>query len=464
MQSQPTRSFESAADSLSQRDVERFSRQIILEGVGAAGMERIKRSSVLCIGAGGLGSTVALYLAAAGVGKLLIVDGDCVEVSNLHRQIIHNVDSIGVNKANSARDSCIKLHPFTKVEAHPVMLDSTNADSLMRRCDVVVDCSDNVAARYVINDFAMHCEIPVVSGSAMRWEGQLSVYGCNGGPCYRCLFPTPPPREAVSSCNDTGVLGPVPGMIGCLQATETLKMLAGVGTSLSGKMFLFDGFSFTTRVITLRQRNPHCAACGVESHLHRPLCGSSSPDAPPSELPVEYSMTSCGACCQSDIPVENRSSPVALVTMKGENKKMMVAALSTCSQLPTWRLCLDVRATNQYEMAHLPHTVSLPYSTLSQWDAEGQLLDQWNDFLLSTLLLDIMHHSQLEDVSALLPPTCQVYLICRRGINSAKATDLLLRAIRAAPQEKVLIEFNIQNVEGGLNDYHKKIDSSFPYY
>lgn len=450
-------SFESSAG-LTQGDVEKFSRQIIVEGIGAEGMQRIRRACVLCVGAGGLGSTVALYLAAAGVGKLIIADGDEVELSNLHRQVIHTVDAIGTNKARSAKTTCQHLHPFTEVETVTTMLTPANAEAVMRCCDVVVDGTDNVASRYIINDAAMRCELPVVSGSAMRWEGQLSVYGWQGGPCYRCIFPVAPPPEAVGNCSDTGVLGPIPGMIGCLQAMETIKLLAGAGSTLSGKMFVFDGLSFNTRVVVLRPRQVHCAGCGTEAMSHKSLEEAMS--AHP-----EYSATMCGGQCNNnsvELKEDERCSPAALVSVRQENERMLQEAFSTVRQLTDWYLCVDVRSSTQYEMAHLPGSVSLPFETLRLWEGEKNLWERWNDFLVSTLMLDIMRHSQLEDVTALLPPTCTVLFICRRGVNSVKAVQLL----HTLPKEESdrLIDWKVKNVDGGLNAYHTKIDPSFPFY
>lgn len=450
-------SYESSAPSLSQGDIERFSRQIIVEGVGADGMDRIRRACVLCVGAGGLGSTAALYLAAGGVGKLIIMDGDEVEISNLHRQIIHTVDTVGINKAKSARESCQQIHPFTEVEVISQMLTPSNAEDIMRRCNVVVDGTDNVAARYIINDAAMRCQIPVVSGSAMRWEGQLSVYGWQGGPCYRCLFPVPPPAAAVGSCNDTGVLGPIPGMIGCLQAMETLKLICGAGSTLSGRMFIFDGLSFSTRVVTLRGKQEGCAGCSVEALSNRGI-------AEDDETHPEYSMCSCGPCKVPPLPANLRCSPSVLVRMKGENESMLQRALSAVQQLEGWHICLDVRTAVQYEMVRLPGSVSLPLETLQQWKREGEFMDRWNDFIIGTLLLDIMRHSQLEDVSALLPQQCSVYVVCRRGVNSVTAVQLLHQAMLEDSSSDHLVEWQIKNVDGGLNAYHKKIDPSFPFY
>lgn len=450
-------SYESASPSLLQRDIERFSRQIILDGIGTSGMDSIHQATVLCIGAGGLGSTAALYLAAAGVGRLIICDGDEVELCNLHRQIIHTLDSIDLNKAVSAKEACRRINPFTDISVIPEMLSSENANEVIQRCQVVLDCTDNVAARYLINDTAMKYHVPVIFGSAMRWEGQLSVYGWDGGPCYRCLFPVPPPLEAVGSCNDAGVLGPIPGMIGCLQAMEALKLITGAGSILSGKMFIFDGFSFSSRVVALRKRQLSCIACG----------GSGAIECP--ETLPEYRMTNCGAQCSelaASLPLHLRCSPSVLVSIKQENDEMLAKALSEVRRLKGWNICLDVRESNQYEMVHLPGSLTLPYSTLEEWNRDGVLAESWNDFIISNLLYDIMRYSQLEDVTGLLPQKCCIYVICRRGVNSVKATLLLKDAIATDPTESddSCIDWVIKSVDGGLNAYHKKVDPSFPFY
>lgn len=450
-------SYESSSTSLKQGDIERFSRQIILDGIGTNGMDRISQATVLCVGAGGLGSTAALYLAAAGVGKLIICDGDEVELCNLHRQIIHTVDSIELNKAKSAQGACRRINPFTDVSIITDMLTTANAKDVIQCCQVVLDCTDNVASRFLINDTAMKCHVPVIFGSAMRWEGQLSVYGWDDGPCYRCVFPVPPPAEAVGSCNDVGVLGPIPGMIGCLQAMEALKLITGVGSTLSGKMFIFDGFSFSSRVITLRSKQSSCIACGSSS-----MVGCS--DALP-----EYGMVKCTPGCSAllpSLPSNLRCSPSVLVSLKQENDEMLEDALAEMKSLRGWNICLDVRERNQYEMVRLPGSVSLAYSILEEWNRDGVLGDRWNDFIISTLLYDIMQHSQLEDVTGLLPQQCCIYVICRRGINSVKATQLLKDAI-ASDSTGIAdagIAWVFKSVDGGLNAYHKKIDPSFPFY
>lgn len=449
-------SYESSS-SLSQGEIERFSRQVILDGIGANSMDLIRQATVLCVGIGGLGSTAALYLAAAGVGNLILCDGDAVELCNLHRQIIHTVDSIDLNKARSAKEACKRIHPFTNITVIPEMLTSSNAKEIIQRCQVVVDCTDNVGARYLINDTAVKCHVPIVYGSAMRWEGQLSVYGWEGGPCYRCVFPNPPPIEAVGSCNDVGVLGPIPGMIGCLQAMEALKIITRKGSTLSGKMFIFDGFSFSSRVVTLREKQDGCIACG----------GALITECP--EVLPEYDIVKCDFGCSTlatSLPPNLCCSPSALVSIRPENDELLAEALSERRSLKGWNICLDVRESIQFEMVRLSGSVSLPYSTLEEWHRDKDFLDCWNDFITRTLHYDIMQYSQLEDVTALLPEECHIFVVCRRGVNSIKATQLLYDAVvgNAAFSEEPNIVCDFKSVDGGLNAYHKKIDPSFPFY
>jgi adenylyltransferase/sulfurtransferase len=227
--------------SLSLDEIQRYARQIILPEVGTAGQERLAAASVLCVGAGGLGSPAALYLAAAGVGRLGLVESDTVDVSNLHRQILHRTADIGGLKVRSARATLEALNPHNTVEIHPTRLDSDNALELIRGYDWVVDGTDNFITRYLVNDACVLLGKTNVYGAVLRFEGQASVFAPQrDGPCYRCLFPEPPPPGSVPNCAEAGVLGVLPGLIGTLQATETLKLILGVGQPLIGRLVVFD--------------------------------------------------------------------------------------------------------------------------------------------------------------------------------------------------------------------------------
>jgi sulfur-carrier protein adenylyltransferase/sulfurtransferase len=240
----------------------RYSRQVILPDIGVDGQRKIRAAKVLCIGAGGLGSPTALYLAAAGIGKLGIVDCDRVELSNLHRQVIHSMDTLGVPKTDSARQTVNRLNPDVEVETFPVRLTAHNAFEIAAPYDVVIDGTDNFPTRYLVNDTCVLLRKANIYGSILQFEGQASVFAPHlGGPCYRCLYPEPPGPGAVPSCAEGGVLGVLPGIIGLIQATETLKLITGAGSPLLNRLLLFDALAMRFREIKLR-RDPECPLCG----------------------------------------------------------------------------------------------------------------------------------------------------------------------------------------------------------
>jgi molybdopterin/thiamine biosynthesis adenylyltransferase/rhodanese-related sulfurtransferase len=240
----------------------RYSRHLLIPELGEAGQRRLLESSVLLIGAGGLGSPASLYLAAAGVGTLGIVDDDVVDESNLQRQIAHSTQRLGDPKVDSARDTLTGLNPDVEVKTFNERLSSENVDRVLSEgWDVIVDGADNFPTRYLVNDASVWHGIPVVHGSIYRFEGQATVFQPGAGPCYRCLFPTPPPPELAPSCAEGGVLGVLPGVIGSLQANETIKLLTGIGEPLVGRLLLFDALSATFTEVTLR-RDPDCPVCG----------------------------------------------------------------------------------------------------------------------------------------------------------------------------------------------------------
>ncbi|CAN5233807.1 molybdopterin-synthase adenylyltransferase MoeB [soil metagenome] len=251
---------------LSADETRRYARHLILPDVGAEGQRRLKQARVLLVGAGGLGSPAALYLAAAGVGTLGIVDPDTVDLSNLQRQILHDTTDAGRLKVESGRDRIAGVNPHVRVEAHPVRLTSDNARELVREYEVVVDGSDNFPTRYLVNDACVLEGRPNVYGSVLRWEGQASVFATEGGPCYRCLFAEPPPPGLVPGCAEAGVLGVLPGIIGSIQAAETIKLLLGLGDSLAGRLVVFDALAMRFREIALR-RDPACPICGEEPEI-----------------------------------------------------------------------------------------------------------------------------------------------------------------------------------------------------
>jgi molybdopterin/thiamine biosynthesis adenylyltransferase/rhodanese-related sulfurtransferase len=242
----------------------RYSRHTLLPEVGEEGQAKLLDSKVLLVGAGGLGSPAALYLAAAGVGTLGIVDFDVVDESNLQRQILHNVDRIGTPKVESARETLQALNPDVKIEPYMERLSAANIFEIMSGYDVVVDGGDNFPTRYLVNDASLHLRIPVVHGAIFRFEGQASVFHPYEGPCYRCLFPQPPPPELAPSCAEAGVLGVLPGIIGSIEAMEAIKLILGIGEPLVGTLLTYDALTEEFRRLRLR-RNPNCPACADES-------------------------------------------------------------------------------------------------------------------------------------------------------------------------------------------------------
>ena len=246
---------------LSREEVMRYSRHLLLPEVGMRGQERLKRGSVLLVGAGGLGSPAALYLAAAGVGRIGLVDFDLVDESNLQRQILHDTRWIGKPKLESAVDRLRTLNPQIEIVPFPERLSAGNALSILGGFDVVLDGTDNFATRYLTNDACFLLGKPNVYGSIFRFEGQVSVFWPGKGPCYRCVYPEPPPPELVPSCAEGGVLGVLPGVIGSLQATEAIKILLGAGRSLAGRLVLYDALDLSFRELKLT-RDPACPLCG----------------------------------------------------------------------------------------------------------------------------------------------------------------------------------------------------------
>lgn len=247
---------------LTREELVRYSRHILLPQVGENGQRALKRSRVLVVGAGGLGSPIALYLAAAGVGTLGLVEFDKVDLSNLQRQILHGSAAVGSAKLDSARDRLRDINPNVSLETYDARLTAANALDIARGYDLIVDGTDNFATRYLVNDTSVLLGIPNVYGSVYRFEGQASVFCVEGGPCYRCLFREPPPPGLVPSCAESGVLGVVPGLIGTIQATEALKLLLGIGETLIGKLLLLDAMTMAFRTIAIR-KDPECPACGT---------------------------------------------------------------------------------------------------------------------------------------------------------------------------------------------------------
>jgi len=277
-------------EALTNEEVLRYSRHLILPDVGLDGQRKLKAGRILLIGAGGLGSPLALYLAAAGVGTLGLVDFDVVDVSNLQRQVLHGTKDVGRPKLESARDRIRDVNPHVHVEAYETRLTSENALDIIRDYDVVIDGTDNFATRYLTNDACVLLGKPNVYGSIFRFEGQASVFALEDGPCYRCLFPEPPPPGLVPSCAEGGVLGVLPGLVGTIQATEGIKLILGVGEPLVGRLLLIDALTMQFRTVRLR-KDPNCPACGTHEITelidYDQFCGmtTESSASDPNEIP-----------------------------------------------------------------------------------------------------------------------------------------------------------------------------------
>lgn len=353
---------------LSPDEVARYSRHLILPEVGVSGQKKLKASSVLLIGAGGLGSPLAMYLAAAGVGTIGLVDFDVVDESNLQRQVLHGTKDVGRPKLESARDRINDINPNVHVELHSTRLTSENALELLARYDVVADGTDNFPTRYLVNDASVITGTPNVYGSIFRFEGQVSVFGLDDGPCYRCLYSEPPPPGLVPSCAEGGVLGVLPGIVGSMQALEVIKLITGVGDLLAGRLLLVDTLGMQFRTMTVR-RNPECPVCG---------------DSPTVTELIDY-QEFCGIPAQ----VQNGAA--------GEDAVPEITATSLKEKLDAGEdiYVLDVRKPHEYEIAN----IGAPLIPLDELE------------------------SRLDEVEPYRDKTIVIH--CRSGARSAKALRIL---------------------------------------
>ena len=325
--------------SLTNDEVKRYSRHLIMPEVGVEGQEKLKKGSVLCIGAGGLGSPAALYLAAAGVGTLGIVDFDTVDFSNLQRQILHGTPDVGRSKLASAKDKLHALNPEIDIRTYEVALSSQNAMQLFEPYDVVVDGTDNFPTRYLVNDACVLLGKPNAYGSIFRFEGQASVFATKDGPCYRCLYPEPPPPGLVPSCAEGGVLGVLPGLVGTIQATEALKLILGSGTTLAGRLLLLDALTMEFRTVKAR-RDPDCPVCG---------------DHPSITALIDYEQF-CGIAPVAAAPAAGL--PAEFETTVGELK----ARIDRRDDI--W--ILDVREPNEFQICRIPGSTLIPLGELAK--------------------------------------------------------------------------------------------------
>ena len=348
MTNPPTGSDESRPDpsTLSAEELLRYGRQLSLPRFGVDGQRRLKAARVLIVGAGGLGSPAALYLAGAGIGTLGLVDFDVVDVTNLHRQLLHGSSDVGRPKLDSARDRLREVNPHVRLECHDTRLSASNAMEILRGYDVVLDGTDNFATRYLVNDACVLLDIPNVYGAIFRFEGQASLFSTADGPCYRCLYPEPPPPGTVPSCAEGGVLGVLPGLVGLIQATECIKLVAGIGDSLAGRLLLFDALGMQFRSVRI-QRDPACPMCATRTIT---------------EL-VDYDVF-CGTPATPE-----DADPIALVA-----PRELAARLARGEDLEL----IDVREPHEWDAGHVAGARLLPlgalHSAMASLDASREVI------------------------------------------------------------------------------------------
>ncbi len=353
---------------LSNEEITRYSRHLIMPEVTLVGQKRLKAASVLCVGTGGLGSPVALYLAAAGVGRIGLVDYDVVEANNLQRQIIHGTSTIGSLKVESARERMLDLNPHIEVTVHNELFTSENALKLAAPYDIIIDGTDNFPTRYLVNDVCVLQGKPNVYGSIFRFEGQASVFWSQHGPCYRCLFPEPPPPGLVPSCAEGGVLGILPGTIGTIQSTEAIKLIIGIGEPLIGKLLLYDALEMSIDEVRLK-KNPDCAICGANPTV--------------AEL-IDYEQF-CG------MPLHDHEDEEGTA---GEGWDITVTDLKSRFEAGEKFRLLDVREDFEWDIVHLPEAELIPMGDLparmSELDSAGEYVLMCRTGMRSAQMLQLL--------------------------------------------------------------------------
>jgi len=364
---------------LSPAETLRYSRHLILPDIAIAGQQRLKAARVLLVGAGGLGSPAALYLAAAGVGTLGLVDWDVVDVTNLQRQILHGTASVGTSKLESARARLQDLNPHVQVETFPVRLTSENALDIIRAFDIIVDGSDNFPTRYLVNDACVLLGKPNVYGSIFRFDGQASVFDARVGPCYRCLFADPPPPDLVPSCAEGGVLGVLPGIIGSIQALETIKLIVGVGETLVGRLLLCDARRMQFRELAL-SKDPACPVCG---------------DHPTVTELIDYEAF-CGV---------GEEGTGTLTDVEGDGVEIEAVELKREWTAKPDLVVLDVREPHEYEIAHIEGARLIPLSELpgrlAEIDGRAEIVTHCHHGLRSLAALELLRGAGFANVRSL---------------------------------------------------------------
>lgn len=403
---------------LSHEEIRRYSRHLIMPEVGIEGQRKLKAARVLLIGTGGLGSPTALYLAAAGVGTIGLVDYDVVDETNLQRQIIHGVSTVGLSKLDSAERRLKDLNPDITIHKYNVPLTSDNALELFADYDVIIDGTDNFPTRYLVNDACVKLGKPNVYGSIFRFEGQLSVFYAQEGPCYRCMFPEPPPPGLVPSCAEGGVLGILPGTIGTMQATEAIKLLLGIGTPMIGRMMLYDALEMSFTTIKVR-KDPQCPVCGIPAEQVQL---------------IDYEMF-CG------MPAHDRSeftahSPNGPTSMKEITVKELKAKMDAQEDM----VVLDVRDPHEWEISAIAGTLRIP---------KGDIQQAKNAILAGRKLWE-------ETPLAQIPKDKPLMVHCRSGKRSADSIGFL---------REVGYDPNLMfNVVGGILAWSDEIDPTQPKY
>ncbi|CAI5742227.1 unnamed protein product [Peronospora destructor] len=413
----------------SRKELQRYGRQMLVKEFGVKAQLKLRAARVLLIGVGGLGSPAAMYLAAMGVGTLAVVDDDHVDRSNLHRQILHDEQGAKKHekKVDSAKRRLQEMNPLLQCMVYPMRFTAANALKLVREHDVVVDASDNVGTRYLVNDACARLHKPLVSGSALGLEGQVTVFTYqddeNATGCYRCLYPTPPP--VALSCAENGVLGVVPGVIGCLQAMETVKIISGVGEPLVGVQCFYDAFDGQFRRLTIaKKRNLDCSSCGK----HVTVSENRDMVAMDTSLLVE------GNCTDEVVPIDGLDPEFSISAE--EFAKVRKAEQDTY-------VLLDTRARIQFEMVHFPEAVNIPAVELMRHDP-AQVIRSLQRLVTGTTA---------EQRPSLA--TKQTFVICRRGVDSVKVTRWMIEHGIS----------NVFNISGGYTEYAKEgVDPGFPMY